>query len=832
MLSALRDYVGDNYIQADAQAEETKLRSSFPFLLKQDEKVAFAFLGRGGSGRDSFYLTDRRILERDVKGLTGASVKYVSTPYSKVKAWAISTAGGGFDSDSELQVWASGMKHLEIEFSKKKVDLFAINQFFNSKILPQEQEVTVVIPQGVTPGSQFQTAVAGQQLTVLCPPHLGPGMTMSITVPSTNPGSYTSGPKQEETGAFLNWLGDDAKKVDPRELEARLRTDPNVLAANERIELAFKSRRDHMLLSNQRLFVLDRRGITGKKVVFLSVLWKHVRAFAVETAGSWDRDCELKLHTNIDELQVFDFDLRSATCDVMAVQRFLADRMLGMDSQPQLAFVNRLQGQPDAGAQSLFAWLGDDSRQIDAEAADQTFHADPAILQGSERVEFAFKGRRDMLLFTTKRLVSINVQGWTGRKKEYLSVPWSTVQAYGVRSAGSFLDKDAELMIWTDVMYSMKSNAGPDLSDVLDVASALGGEDLFDDNGSSGGSEAVPGMAYLEFDFQKDKVDLMAVQRYLAFRCIPTEGLPPDAPLPPSVLADMSPQGAVEKLLSWLGGDASQLDAKNLEGQLSDAKVLVEGESVAMAFKAGRDTCVFTERRLLSIDVQGFSGKRISYVSLPYASVRAFEVESAGTFDRDAELKVHTCIHWGLATLSQDFRSGRADILAIQNFLANRILRHCPTVTPGPAGSSSPWPTAVQVDAVGGIEGFLDWLGDDMREVDAGAVQRRLQQETPILEADEEVDAAFKCGRDLFAHTSKRMLSVDVKGWSGKKVSYLSVPLRFCTGFELKTAGKLDRDSELRVYTDYSEWGLSQDLRKAKVDIQRVWANIQSKLLP
>jgi hypothetical protein len=32
------------------------------------------------------------------------------------------------------------MPYLEIEFSKKKVDLFAINQFLNSKVLPQEQE--------------------------------------------------------------------------------------------------------------------------------------------------------------------------------------------------------------------------------------------------------------------------------------------------------------------------------------------------------------------------------------------------------------------------------------------------------------------------------------------------------------------------------------------------------------------------------------------------------------------------------------------------------------------------------------------------------------------
>ncbi len=46
---------------------------------------------------------------RDVTGLTGTSIKYKSIPYGIIKAWAISTAGGGFDSDSELQVRKAGI---------------------------------------------------------------------------------------------------------------------------------------------------------------------------------------------------------------------------------------------------------------------------------------------------------------------------------------------------------------------------------------------------------------------------------------------------------------------------------------------------------------------------------------------------------------------------------------------------------------------------------------------------------------------------------------------------------------------------------------------------
>ena len=112
----LRDYLGDNAVAADAKAEEAKLKTEFPFLLQEGEQVIFAFLGRGGSGRDSTYFTSCRLLIRDVKGLMGSSTKYTTIPYSTIKAYAVSTAGGGFDSDSELQVWASGYKKIEIEF--------------------------------------------------------------------------------------------------------------------------------------------------------------------------------------------------------------------------------------------------------------------------------------------------------------------------------------------------------------------------------------------------------------------------------------------------------------------------------------------------------------------------------------------------------------------------------------------------------------------------------------------------------------------------------------------------------------------------------------------
>eukprot|EP00961_Rhodomonas_salina_P079764 1071908-Rhodomonas_salina.1 len=91
--------------------------------------------------------------------------------------------------------------------------------------------------------------------------------------------------------------------------------------------------------------------------VYLSVLWKSVRAFAVETAGSFDRDCELAVHTSIDSMRTIGMDLRATTCDIMAVQRFFSDKILGLDNRPALMGLDRLEGQSDAGGGSFAAWL-------------------------------------------------------------------------------------------------------------------------------------------------------------------------------------------------------------------------------------------------------------------------------------------------------------------------------------------------------------------------------------------------------------------------------------------------------------------------------------------
>ena len=121
-------------------------------------------------------------------------------------------------------------------------------------------------------------------------------------------------------------------------------------------------------------------------------------------------------------------------------------------------------------------------------------------------------------------------------------------------------------------------------------------------------------------------------------------------------------------ILDGLMGNASQTDAKELQEEL--AQVLAPNERVEGAFKIVRDLIVFTDKRLVLVDKQGVSKKE--FLSIPYRAITRFSVETAGTFDMEAELKV-----WVSGTaepLQRTFKRGSA-IAEVQRMLATFALR-------------------------------------------------------------------------------------------------------------------------------------------------------------
>lgn len=94
------------------------------------------------------------------------------------------------------------------------------------------------------------------------------------------------------------------------------------------------------------------------------------------------------------------------------------------------------------------------------------------LLAPGEEVRNAYVIVRDLLVFTTKRLLLIDKQGVTGKKREYLSVPYRSIERFSTETAGHF-DLDAELKIWVRGMAEPISKNFRGNENIYEVSRAL-----------------------------------------------------------------------------------------------------------------------------------------------------------------------------------------------------------------------------------------------------------------------------------------------------------------------------------------------------------------------
>lgn len=73
------------------------------------------------------------------------------------------------------------------------------------------------------------------------------------------------------------------------------------------------------------------------------------------------------------------------------------------------------------------------------------------VLLADESIVCAYKGIRDMLIITSKRLLLVDKQGITGKKQKYLSIPLAKVSAFSVETGGT-LDLDCDVDIFVSGM--------------------------------------------------------------------------------------------------------------------------------------------------------------------------------------------------------------------------------------------------------------------------------------------------------------------------------------------------------------------------------------------
>lgn len=98
--------------------------------------------------------------------------------------------------------------------------------------------------------------------------------------------------------------------------------------------------------------------------------------------------------------------------------------------------------------------------------------------------------------------------------------------------------------------------------------------------------------------------------------------------------------------------------------------LMVPGESFVGEYQSMRDFVVFTDKRIIAVNVQGITGSKKDFSSLPYSKIQAFSIETAGTFDMDSELEIYFS---GLGKVKFEF-SGASDIVEIGKLISEKVL--------------------------------------------------------------------------------------------------------------------------------------------------------------
>lgn len=131
------------------------------------------------------------------------------------------------------------------------------------------------------------------------------------------------------------------------------------------------------------------------------------------------------------------------------------------------------------------------------------------------------------------------------------------------------------------------------------------------------------------------------------------------------------PKGGIQMIDFQNASFLKLRQVSNSEYQEMTAPLLVLDEQIVAAYKGIRDGVVFTNMRLIVINVQGLTGKKKDFSSLPYSKIQAFSVETAGVLDLDSELEL-----WfsGLGKVKLEF-TGQTDIKTIGNLIGHYVFR-------------------------------------------------------------------------------------------------------------------------------------------------------------
>lgn len=122
---------------------------------------------------------------------------------------------------------------------------------------------------------------------------------------------------------LINHLLGNATEIDVAALEQEFSP---ILCEGEVLESAYSLIRDKWVFTNKRIIMLDEQGVTGSKREYRSIPYSSIVQFSIETAGTLDDDCEMKIW-----VKGLEFPIKKEfgrKIDVKSIQRALASHLL------------------------------------------------------------------------------------------------------------------------------------------------------------------------------------------------------------------------------------------------------------------------------------------------------------------------------------------------------------------------------------------------------------------------------------------------------------------------------------------------------------------------
>ncbi|MBP0444372.1 PH domain-containing protein [Roseomonas sp. SSH11] len=126
-------------------------------------------------------------------------------------------------------------------------------------------------------------------------------------------------------GKLLGAVTGDAGRIEPEALGERFQ---EAILPGETVLAAFRTIRDGFALTDWRLVLVDRQGLTGSKTELVSIPYRSILRFSLEAGGTLDMDEELKVWDRAGDAPL-SFSFRRGGGAAALAHRILSERVRG-----------------------------------------------------------------------------------------------------------------------------------------------------------------------------------------------------------------------------------------------------------------------------------------------------------------------------------------------------------------------------------------------------------------------------------------------------------------------------------------------------------------------